>query len=323
MQKRDSAVDILRVIGIFLIISAHCSFANIIYNELRSFDVIMMIFISGIAFSLTFKENYDYFNYVKKRFFRLVFPIWVFLAIYFIIFIMILKIPYSAYTIITSFLLLSGINYVWIFRVFFVNALISPLLKKISNHRLVILLSILMIITNDILYMIFSGFSNGFILSVLELLFNYSIGYGAITLIGINWKNFSIKEKEITFFMFLGIFIFNVITKNTLFIQQFKYPPQGMYLSYGMLFSIFLYQIAEKVTCNYQQKCGKILLWFSKNSMKIYLAHIIILNISVKYFTFIVKINGWPKFIILIVVSSVLVAMYDFINGLIKKLIYK
>ena len=58
IEKRDVAIDILRTIGILLIILAHTSLSNdsssIAFN-IRNFDVVLMVYISGLSFCLTYK----------------------------------------------------------------------------------------------------------------------------------------------------------------------------------------------------------------------------------------------------------------------------
>ena len=57
-NKRNQAIDILRILGILLIILAHTSLcddsASIAFN-IRNFDVIMMVFISGLSFCQAYK----------------------------------------------------------------------------------------------------------------------------------------------------------------------------------------------------------------------------------------------------------------------------
>lgn len=86
MKSRMFSLDLLRVLGLLCIILAHVSPPNIIF-QIRNFDVPFMVMISGILFNLTNIEKDDKVNimeYVKKRFVRLVIPVWIFLSILFL-----------------------------------------------------------------------------------------------------------------------------------------------------------------------------------------------------------------------------------------------
>ena len=58
---------------------------------LGAFDVVAMVFASGLLFSKTYKgvhSVHDYFIYVKKRFIRLVIPAWIFVTTYILFFLL-------------------------------------------------------------------------------------------------------------------------------------------------------------------------------------------------------------------------------------------
>ena len=84
MGERKLEIDILRCLGILLVISAHCAFKNALFFEIRTFDVVLLVFISILSFQESSRSNYC--NYVKKRFVKLILPIWLFLTAYFILF---------------------------------------------------------------------------------------------------------------------------------------------------------------------------------------------------------------------------------------------
>lgn len=47
---RDLKIDILRTIGILLVILAHVKLPELV-RSIRSFDVVMLVFISGMSFA--------------------------------------------------------------------------------------------------------------------------------------------------------------------------------------------------------------------------------------------------------------------------------
>ena len=130
---RDEKIDLLRFIGLAMIILAHVGSPTIIL-QLRNFDVPLMVLVSGASFALAYR-NEPYASYVWKRIKRLLFPTWIFLTAYFSIMFATgfpMALP-DLNKIAESYLLLSGIGYVWIIRVFLLVALVSPLILKFNN----------------------------------------------------------------------------------------------------------------------------------------------------------------------------------------------
>src|SRR4051812_10196060 len=86
MNKRNITIDLLRVAGLLCIILAHVSPPETIF-QIRNFDVPLMVMVSGMLFSLTNKDEQMFrpLDYVKKRFVRLVIPVWLFLTAFFLI----------------------------------------------------------------------------------------------------------------------------------------------------------------------------------------------------------------------------------------------
>lgn len=72
---RDNSIDFLRGIGILLIILAHCSPPIFLFN-LRVFDVPLMLFVSGLAFSNRKYHSIPKFLYHRAK--RLLIPLYIF-----------------------------------------------------------------------------------------------------------------------------------------------------------------------------------------------------------------------------------------------------
>ena len=60
MEKRDSTIDLLRVLGTLLVIQAHVKIPKVM-SEIRIFDVVLLVFISGM--SLKYAKYKHYFVY--------------------------------------------------------------------------------------------------------------------------------------------------------------------------------------------------------------------------------------------------------------------
>lgn len=151
-KTRSFEFDMLKTIGIFCIIMAHTlTKKEIFLYQLRNFDVPLMVMVSGALFWLTSANiNYSYPQYLKKRVTRLILPVWCFWILFFTISLVIawlqgVPYPFSFKEIFYSFtLLIGGVGYVWIIRVFLLIALISPailmLKKKVKNNWIFLLL---------------------------------------------------------------------------------------------------------------------------------------------------------------------------------------
>ncbi|MFQ3221147.1 MAG: fucose 4-O-acetylase-like acetyltransferase, partial [Paraglaciecola sp.] len=102
-----------------MIIFAHIGSYGVLF-QIRNFDVPLMVLVSGMSFGLSYKTNEEYFNYLWKRVKRLIFPVWIFLTVYFVSLLMLdpQSLDLDLKTVITSYLLIGGIGYVWIIKVF-------------------------------------------------------------------------------------------------------------------------------------------------------------------------------------------------------------
>ncbi|MDX8334914.1 acyltransferase family protein [Candidatus Cetobacterium colombiensis] len=145
-MTRDIKIDFIRAIGISLIILAHVSPPNWLF-QLRNFDVPLMVILSGYLYSKKNNQNNKFsLSYVVKRFKRLVFPVWLFLSILFVGIFFYQPQMITLKLLITSFGLYSGIGYVWIIRVYLIIALFGEALSKLINKRLSIYLFIYLFI---------------------------------------------------------------------------------------------------------------------------------------------------------------------------------
>lgn len=148
--QRDLYIDFLRFIGISLIILAHVEAPSGI-TQFRSFDVPLMVFVSGLSFST---KGGGFWKYVWKRVKRLCIPVYLFLTILFTAVIgagiVGLKNPWGWDQIAGTYLLLNepSIGYVWIIRVFLMMSIIAPplypLVAKMNMHKFILVLFLIL-----------------------------------------------------------------------------------------------------------------------------------------------------------------------------------
>lgn len=300
---RNNKIDLLRFIGLMMIILAHLKPEMIVF-QLRNFDVPLMVLISGISFKLSYNNKEPYFKYVWKRIKRLVFPVWFFLTFYFF-FIYLLN-PYSDSLnpnyIAGSFLLISGIGYVWIIRVFLMVALVAPFLylinkKIISNAYFFFILLISIILFEIITYFTLDYFNGSAIYIFLGSIIFYIVPYSTLYIFGIRIDDLS-KKILLRLFCFLLILFISISSflfyKDGRFIgtQEFKSPPSIYYFSYALMVSIVFWIYSDFIWGKLNNKMQTFILFVSKNSIWIYLWHIpfvvfyneIETNLIVKYF---------------------------------------
>ncbi|MBK4119350.1 hypothetical protein JHE03_24015 [Pluralibacter gergoviae] len=114
-MSRNTKMDLMRCMGIMLIILAHVDPPNTLF-QLQTFDVPMMVFVSGMSYYCSGKTSIKIKPYVISRFKRLVLPVWFFLLVFFPT-IALFHIPYFQYILTPQTILLSGFSYVWILKI--------------------------------------------------------------------------------------------------------------------------------------------------------------------------------------------------------------
>ncbi|VED48541.1 Acyltransferase family [Raoultella terrigena] len=136
-MQRNIIIDAMRVLGLLLIILAHVQPPSFIF-QLRTFDVPMMIFVSGMAYYYSGKSNIKLWQYSLSRFKRLVFPVWIFLVFFFLSIFIFEPVGFvdlfTLKTIISTFLL-GGFGYVWIIKVFLIIAICSPIFVRFIKYK--------------------------------------------------------------------------------------------------------------------------------------------------------------------------------------------
>ena len=279
---------------------AHICPPPIVLNA-RTFDVPLMIFVSGMTF---YGKNISYsWSYLYHRFARLVFPVWIFLTIYFTPILCLkffgIDLGLNFRHVWGSYVLLDGIGYVWIIRVFLLIALITPILLKFNNYikNQYIFTLIFSLLTGA--YLLITYLHIGTNISLINNWIYYAIGYGFLFLLGVRIKGYT--KTGIAVFLLTMIFLFIIqsyvdirrfewINPIFLHINDFKYPPTNIFLLYGLIMSVVVYAI---VYLKKREQLNKFIKFVGCNSIWIYLWHIPIAAITEK-----IEIMWAVKFII-------------------------
>lgn len=306
---RDERIDFLRFWGLVMIIFAHSEPPGILF-QLRNFDVPLMVLVSGMSFGLSFNSEERFLTYFWKRIKRLVFPVWIFLSVYFVIlsFLDPSSVDLKASTIVESYTLIDGIGYVWIIRVFILVAIVSPIIFKYSSNEksdnnFLLNLLYLTLCYEFIRYLSLPYLSN----PTVELISNfthYIIPYSIVFALGLRLPALKLTTINILAFVFITTFLVICLMLyinggHIVQTQDFKYPPSIYYFSYAIFVSIILWKLMgvfENVMIKLKMK-GTVL-FLAQNSIWVYLWHIPL----IKY----IEVGFMLKFLLTITIASLM-----------------
>ncbi|MBW4559503.1 MAG: acyltransferase [Trichormus sp. ATA11-4-KO1] len=302
--ERDIRFDLLKTIGILLIILSHVIPRNILFH-VRSFDVQLMVIVSGALFyASSYHNKYSLKNYLQKRIPRLIAPVWLFLSFFFISYYILFlmrqrEYPFSRQQIIESFLLLEGIGYVWIIRVFVIIAIISTLVlnlyKKCQSKKYFLLVLLASHVCHEFILKLIDSINieNTLMSGIIQNYFLYIIPYGCLFGLGLTLPR--MKRKSILVILGISLTVFLALAVNfynqqgtILYPQSFKYPPKLYYLSYGIFMSMLAFLLVDRLLVIYNlndqdKRVTKIIVFISSSTLWIYLWHIFSLHLP-KFF---------------------------------------
>lgn len=283
--SRDGRIDVLRLVGLLAIILAHSGASGLLF-QLRNFDVPLMVMISAMSFWLSHDSSHSYWEYVSKRIQRLVFPVWIFLVGYFS-FVYIFDSEsdiLNVKTFATSVLLVSGIGYVWVIRIFLIVSLVAPLIHiiyfRFGSKVLNIYSLMFAFVIVEIVRFVALPYLNDGIWKALSLVFLYGASYVVVFCVGLyvflsGYKRIA-SMIAVFFIIFLSVEIWSLLNTGTLArTQDFKYPPSVFYFSYSIIISGMLWIAMGK----FPELISKfstlpLVTFMASNSIWIYLWHI-------------------------------------------------
>ena len=287
-----------------MIILAHVGPPGIIF-QLRNFDVPLMVIVSGMSFGLAFKGE-QYSQYVWKRIKRLVFPVWIFLSIYFLFLFALQADDLNFRMVLSSYFLIGGIGYVWIIRVFLLVALLAPFIylfhknTKSDSRYLSKLLAVFFLYEFCRYY--FIPYLTGDMGEIVSLVFFYAIPYSILFALGLRIPTIN-NKNNMMFFLVVSILFVGIasmlayIHGEFMATQQYKYPPSIYYFSYAISVSVFLWIVSSKIwkVVSRNRKAKSLILFMAQNSIWIYLWHIPLIEF--------VKTNFFLKYLIVVSIS--------------------
>lgn len=285
-KKRNVNLDLIRFTGVLIIMIAHSSPPSWLF-QLRNFGTPLLILGSALTYSFIYQHrSMNKGLFLKKRLKRLIFPLWVFLTFFFLFFwiasfVVKKDFPFSAMDLFNSYNLYDGIGFVWIFKVYIILAMITPLGLQISNSPISNKKYFTSIIVAYIIYELgMYLFFNSIPLRIKDVVIQYFlviIPYSALYFYGLRLHQLSNKSLFAIIISSLFVFVILAITKFLTFgkpvpTQMYKYPPTIYYLSYAFFcINLIYFVVSRYFKIN---KTKKFIIWLSANSLWIYLWHI-------------------------------------------------
>ncbi|MFC6377392.1 acyltransferase family protein [Tatumella terrea] len=284
--KRNPVIDYMRCLGMALIIFAHISPPLVLF-QLRTFDVPMMAFISGMAFYCAEKQKVKFTSYALSRVKRLVYPVWAFQLLFFLALFIVKPAPLyplvSLQTIISS-AALSGFGFFWIIKIFILLSVLSPLYFRASEYlsgvslTIVVLISLLTASILPALQPHGDNISTDMINYLITEMIIPSLTYGAMFISGVKWLTMQRSERMFCFITFtattLGFIVYREVVHGTFpYPQDDKYPPGFYFISYAIPMTCLVYHFLYRFT-DKEQSAPEIIRFISSNTLWIYLWHI-------------------------------------------------
>ena len=326
LQQRDPSIDLLRFIGLTMIILAHIglSRSTSLLFQLRSFDVPLMVFTSGLAFSG--KNVGSYLPFIGKRTLRLIVPVYIFVAAYILLNPILsgwgLVENYSAEKIAGTFMLRlnPSIGYVWIIRVFLIVMLVTPLLirldKALKNDWVCLGAIAAVLAAQHLLVGWLKPMKPDWFIQDWVL---YICGYSAAFMWGLRARKASPAASCVALLMLAAVLCFcgygMYEEYGTLMkLQATKYPPQLYFLAWGMFISGILWFTRKWWT---KVMDNRLFTFIGQNTIWIYLWHIPFVNIVVKG-----PFDAWHplwKYIFVYIAALCIYALQYRIVGMVRK----
>lgn len=321
MNNRDHVIDLMRALGLILIVLAHTITFGTFGFQLRNFDVPMMVVVSGMAFAVTAPANLNLLVYYRKRIVRLVLPTWVFLALFFSFSALGFRLagqafPLSTAEVVDYFALGHGAQsmYVWIIRIFLLVALTAPgLLWLWRRVRPIVFITILATVylgfevAHAYLPVPDQGWAQILVFQYIYYALPYSVMFG----VGMLLSSMTGKERLGTAVAMAALLIPSIILGHEpgdawFQPQTFKYPPTLYFVSWGLGMSALLSALFMKVRLPGVVHKGVLLI--GNASLWIYLWHMAVLFVITgkpKLFGKLAE-PGFLKFVFVLVISILL-----------------
>lgn len=287
MNDRNLNLDLLRLLGVLIIMVAHAS-PPAWLSQLRNFGTPLLVVASALTYSLIYaaKELHPL-EFYKKRLARLILPAWIFLSAFFLAFLVVSRgldkdFPFSIRQVVMSYGFLEGIKFLWIFKVYILLALVTPvalaLNRRISSDFTYFTVLILAYLTYEVMVSLISPAVHGGAALLFDEVIFIVVPYAILYLYGFRLSALSRLQVLCLSFVSFALFACLAISKQIesgYFVptQDYKYPPTVYYFSYAFCALNLVYLACRELRI-IRPRCASIIRWLSSNSLWVYLWHI-------------------------------------------------
>lgn len=286
-ESRNINLDLMRFLGVLIIMVAHASPPGWIY-QVRNFGTPLLIVASALTYSVIYSNRtLTAGPFLKKRLIKLILPVWIFLVFGFCFAYLIslcaqIDHPFSSSEIIDSFMFYDGIGFVWIFKVYIILALLTPMAIRLGQSDLSNRRYFTMLLVGYLFYEVIFKLATAYIPAQNMEFFSTAVfvvfPYAVLYFYGMRLSSLSNRQLISVIVgaltIFLAIMIYQYF-KLGQFVptQVYKYPPRLYYLAYAFFALNTVYLIVRHLSIQHALlRTG--VLWLSGNSLWIYLWHI-------------------------------------------------
>lgn len=289
-RPRRLDLDVLRLVGILVIMLAHADPPRWLF-QLRNFGTPLLIVASALTHAHLFAHRPLHVEaFLRKRLLRLILPAWVFLTFLFLTFAAFSLLtdtayPFSIKAIAGSYLLYEGIGYVWIFRIYLVLALFTPiglcLVQAVPRKRHYFALLIGCYALYEVAMAVWHPAGPGHEQSAVDRLILANIPYGLLFFYGLRLGELRARTvliaSAVVFVGFLAMAWGKAgAAGGFVDTQHFKYPPRLYYLAYAFVATNLLVLACRHLTSRHLPRGA--IVWLSTHSLWVYLWHIFALQ---------------------------------------------
>lgn len=286
-KQRDLSIDIMRFLGVLSIMIAHADPPEWVF-QLRNFGMPMLVVASGMAHAVIYQSRPLMVGaFYRHRLSRLVVPTWIFMLGFFPLLYGVLKLvgkpyPFDLKYIIGSLTFYSGTGFFWIFKIYILLALITPLALRVKKSALSNAVFFWALGIGYIAYEISIPLLTGMLPESLHGFLNevvfIVVPYMLIFLFGLRMGELTNRQVLSVALVSFGLFLVIALRKLLFFgefiqTQEFKYPPTLYYLAYGFFGLSMVYLLGRRYAGKIKRPA--VITWLSSHSLWIYLWHIV------------------------------------------------
>jgi hypothetical protein len=287
VTDRRIEYDLMRVLGIGSIMLAHANPPETIF-QLRNIGIPVLIAASAMTFrAIDERRPIEAPSFLWRRIWRLTVPVWVFLTLWFATVFAVAALagkaqPFSADYVLNSYLFLTEQGFTWIFKVYILLALLTPMALRMRHVPVGLwawgLMFIAILVMHHLLTVplradLATG-SRDLVEDVLLII----VPYGALYLYAMRLPDHTDRQLLLSGAVAFAAFVLMAALRwqeagHFVPTQTDKYPPGPYYLAYGLFGVHLVYLLFRRLPAVPDRVNGKVR-WLASNSLWIYLWHI-------------------------------------------------